>query len=84
MSMDDFRVAGADQLRSYATILGVGFQAIESVAALAHALKAFESKRLILIDTPGYGPRDMDRAEALARFLSSRPEIATHLVLTAS
>lgn len=83
ISMDDFRVAGADQLRSYATILGVGFQAIQSVAALSHALNHYESKRLILIDTPGYGARDMDRAEALARFLSSRPEISTHLVLTA-
>src|SRR5580700_284885 len=28
VSMDDFRVAGADQLRSYAAILGAGFQAL--------------------------------------------------------
>jgi flagellar biosynthesis protein FlhF len=84
VSMDDFRVAGADQLRSYATILGVGFQALDSVGALAQALDEHRGKRLVLIDTPGYGPRDMDRAADLARLLSTRPEIATHLVLTAS
>jgi flagellar biosynthesis protein FlhF len=84
VSMDDFRVAGADQLRSYATILGACFQALDSVGALAQALDEHRGKRLVLIDTPGYGPHDMDRAPDLARFLSTRPDIATHLVLTAS
>ncbi len=84
LSMDDARVAGADQLRSYATILGAGFQALESVGALALALEEHRGKQLVLIDTPGYSPRDMDRAMDLARFLASRPSVATHLVLTAS
>ena len=84
VSMDDFRVSGADQLRSYATILGACFQALDSVGALAQALDENRGKRLVLIDTPGYGPRDMDRAADLARFLSTRPDISTHLVLTAS
>jgi flagellar biosynthesis protein FlhF len=83
VSMDDFRVSGAEQLRSYATILGVGFQALDNVGALAQVLDEHQSKRLILIDTPGYGPHDMDRAVDLARFLSTRQDIATHLVLTA-
>src|ERR1019366_6097564 len=73
VSMDDFRVAGADQLRSYATILGAGFQALDSVGALAQVLDEHQGKRLVLIDTPGYGPRDMDRAAGLARLLSPRP-----------
>ena len=84
ISMDDFRVAGADQLRSYATILGAGFEALDSVAALSRAFDDQRGNRVILIDTPGYGPRDMDRAADLARFLSTRPDISTHLVLTAS
>ena len=84
LSMDEFRVAGADQLRSYAAILGVGFQALDSVGALAQALDEHRGKRLVLIDTPGYGPRDMDRAADLAAFLSTRRDIATHLVLQAT
>jgi flagellar biosynthesis protein FlhF len=84
VSMDDYRVAGADQLRSYAAILGVAFQAADNVSALAQAIEELRGKHLILIDTPGYGPRDMDRAAALAHFLSTHPAIATHLVLTAT
>lgn len=84
ISMDDFRVAGADQLRSYAAILGTGFQALDSVGALAQALEERQHPRLVLIDTPGYGPHDMDRAQDLARFLSTRTDISTHLVLTAT
>jgi len=84
LSMDDFRVAGADQLRSYATILGTGFQALDNLGALTQALAEHQGNRLVLIDTPGYGPHDMDRAEELARCLSSRPDIAACLVLTAS
>ena len=83
-SMDDYRVAGADQLRSYAAILGAGFLALETVGALAQALEEHRGKGLILIDTPGYGPHDMDRAADLARFLSTRPNLSVHLVVTAS
>ncbi|HWQ56892.1 MAG TPA: hypothetical protein VN442_24605 [Bryobacteraceae bacterium] len=84
LSVDNYRVGGADQLRSYAAILGAGFQALETVGALAQALEEHRSKDLILIDTPGYGSRDLDNAADLARFLSGRPDIETHLVLTAS
>jgi len=77
-------VAGADQLRSFAAILGVGFQALETVGALAQALEEYRGKDLILIDTPGYGTRDMDAAGDLARFFSGRPDVDVHLVLTAS
>jgi flagellar biosynthesis protein FlhF len=84
ISMDTYRVAAYEQLRSYAGIIGVGFQALETVGALAQALEEHRRKGLILIDTPGYAPADMDAAAELASFLKSRADIDTHLVLTAS
>jgi flagellar biosynthesis protein FlhF len=84
LSMDSYRIAAAEQLRSYAAILGVGFQALETTGSLSQALEELRNKDLILIDTPGYGPKDMEAAQDLARFLSARDEIDTHLVLTAS
>jgi flagellar biosynthesis protein FlhF len=84
LSIDCYRIAAAEQLRSYGAILGVGFQAHETTLALAQALEEHRHKDLILIDTPGYGPKDMDAAEDLARLLASRPDVDTHLVLTAS
>jgi flagellar biosynthesis protein FlhF len=84
LSMDTYRVAAAEQLRSYAAILGVGFQILGTVTALAQAIEENRGKELIFIDTPGFGFGDLDAAAALAQFLSTRPDIETQLVLPAS
>ena len=84
ISMDTYRVAAAEQLRSYAAILGVGFQVLETLAALAQSLEENQGKELILIDTPGCGFADLDTGSDLARFLRSRADIDTHLVLSSS
>jgi flagellar biosynthesis protein FlhF len=84
LSMDTYRVAAAEQLRSYAAILGVGFQVLETVTALAQTLEENRGKELIFIDTPGLGFSDLDAGAGLARFLSTRQDIDTQLVLPSS
>jgi flagellar biosynthesis protein FlhF len=85
ISADTLRVGAADQLRTYAAILGVPFQAVESTAALAQAIDSAPAQALVLIDTPGYGPALLDALGAdLAHFLAGRQDIDTHLVLTAT
>jgi flagellar biosynthesis protein FlhF len=84
ISMDTYRVAAADQLRSYASILGVGFQVPETIAALAQAIEEHRAKDLILIDTPGLGFHDLEDQADLARFLATRADIDRHLVLSSS
>lgn len=84
LSLDNFRVGGAEQLRQYATILGVPFQALETAQGLALALRECRNKELVLIDTPGYSAAEMEEAGELAEWLSARNDIDCHLVLTAS
>jgi flagellar biosynthesis protein FlhF len=84
LSVDTYRVAAAEQLRSYAAILGLGFQVLETVAALAQSLEEHRNKELIFIDTPGFGFHDLDTAADLARFLATRQDIDTQLVLPCS
>jgi len=84
LSMDTYRVAAAEQLRAYASILGVGFQLLETVLSLSQALEENSGKDLILIDTPGYSFADLDLGADLARFLTSRRDIDTQLVLSSS
>jgi flagellar biosynthesis protein FlhF len=84
ISADHYRIAAADQLRTYAAILGVSFEFAETPRALAQALALHRGKELILIDTPGLAADDMDQGADLAAFLRSRPDIDTHLVLSAS
>lgn len=83
LSLDTYRVGAAEQLRSYAAILGVGFQVLETVMALAQAIEENRSKELILIDTPGLGPGDGDSGADLARWFAGQPAIDVQLVVPA-
>ena len=85
ISADTYRIGGAEQLRTYAAIVGAPFQAVETAAALAQAIDAAPSSALVLIDSPGYSATMLkDLGGDLAAFLSRRQDIDTHLVLTAS
>jgi len=84
LSMDTYRVAAAEQLRVYAAILGVGFQVLETVAALAQAIEENRGKELIFIDTPGLGLGETADYSSLAQFLSGRTDIDTQLVVSSS
>ncbi len=83
-SLDTHRVGGSEQLRCYASVLGVPFLSLASVDALKSTLAEPGDRGLVLIDTPGYAAREFDQATELAELFSSRPEIDTHLALTAS
>jgi flagellar biosynthesis protein FlhF len=84
LSIDTHRVAAADQLRSYAAILGVGFQLLETVSSLGQTIEENRGKELIFIDTPGLAYGELEDSESLAHFLATRGDIDTHLVLPAS
>jgi len=84
LSMDTYRVAAAEQLRAYAAILGVGFQVLETVPALAQAIEENRGKELIFIDTPGLGLGETADYSRLGQFLSTRGDIDTQLVVSSS
>lgn len=85
ISADAERVGAAEQLRSYAAILGVPFECVETPAGLGQAVDSAPEGHLLLIDTPGLGPALFESVGLdLAMFLSRRQEIDTLLVLTAT
>ena len=83
ISTDTLRVGGSDQLASYSRIVGAGFEAVQTTTALEQALEESSSKKLVLIDTPGYGAAELDEAAELATFTKRHPEIEVQLVLPA-
>jgi flagellar biosynthesis protein FlhF len=82
--MDVERIGGAEQLRSYAVILGAGFHLVDAPCVLPQMLAEFDSKDLVLIDTPGFGARDMDSAAEVVALLSGMADVDCHLVIPAS
>lgn len=84
LSLDHYRVAAAEQLRSYAAIIGAGFQLLETPLALPAALAEWAHKDTILIDTPGHGAADWDDCQELAQAFGQARNLDVHLVLPAT
>ena len=84
ISLDTLRVAASEQLRWYASILGISFEIAETNGALARTLEHNQDKELILIDTGGLTASELDGGCKAAQFLASRGDIQKHLVLPAS
>jgi flagellar biosynthesis protein FlhF len=66
VSTDSYRIGARDQLMTYARILGAPMHAANSGRDLARVLDRLKSKKLILIDTAGMGPRDARLSEQLS------------------
>ncbi len=84
LSAEDARVAAEGRLLHFASLLGVECHSGCGPDELAERVQRRERGDLILIDTPGYGPREMEAARPLAEFLAQRQQIEKHLVLPAA
>jgi flagellar biosynthesis protein FlhF len=84
LSLDTLRVGGWEHLAAYARIAGLGFDAVHNLSSLAGLLDRHSDKKLILIDTPGFGPADTDDLQDLSHWLQQSNVIDTHLVLPAT
>jgi flagellar biosynthesis protein FlhF len=87
ITTDNYRVAAASQLETFASILGVEVTAVHEIRQLEQVLAGFRrgGPDLVLIDTPGHGFQELEQhGGELAPFLRSREDIDVHLVLSAS
>ena len=82
--MDNQRIAAADQLRRYASILGVGCEILETPRAMSQALEENKNKELVLLDTPGLSSSDGETERELALLFNNHPEVDVQIVLPAT
>jgi flagellar biosynthesis protein FlhF len=66
VSTDGYRIGAREQLMTYARILGAPMHVANSGKELARVLERLKTKKLVLIDTAGMGPRDARLKEQLA------------------
>ncbi|HEY2782864.1 MAG TPA: flagellar biosynthesis protein FlhF [Steroidobacteraceae bacterium] len=66
VSTDGYRIGAREQLMTYARILGAPMHPANGAKELARVLERLKSKKLVLIDTAGMGPRDVRLSEQLA------------------
>jgi len=66
VSTDAYRIGAREQLMTYARILDAPMYPANSAKELGRLLARLSSKKLVLIDTAGMGPRDVRLTEQLA------------------
>lgn len=84
IAYDGERLAASEELRWYASVLGVAFHAVDTNLALSQAIEQHCGKHLVLIDTPGFTARDLANGNEQAEYLARREDIQTHLTLPVS
>ncbi len=84
---DTYRIAAAEQLRTYANILEVPFRVIYSVEELRRGVQDFKNYDFILVDMAGHSPQNPALRENMNTFihgLEEGIEKEVHLVLSAT
>jgi flagellar biosynthesis protein FlhF len=84
ISADSVRIGAQDQVQSIGRLLGVPAVAIDSIGELSTVLTQWEHRKLVLIDTPGFSPRDPRMPIELANLSVASQRMETTLVLAAS
>ena len=82
ITLDAYRVAAHEQLRTYGRILGVPVHTAHDRASLEDLLELLAGKKLVLIDTAGMAQRDARTRELLD--MLQHPAIKKLLVVNAS
>jgi flagellar biosynthesis protein FlhF len=84
ISADTYRIGACEQLKGYASILGVGLDFADTPALLSQSIEAARHKELVLIDMPGLSGPDFELVEAMLDFLGRRQDIEKHFVVPAT
>jgi len=81
ITTDTYRIAAIDQLKTYATILGVPIEVCYNLEDFKNAKDKFEQYDLVLIDTSGRNFRDEKYVTELKKIIDFN-ELETYLVLS--
>ena len=84
VTSDNIKVGGADQLRTYASILGIPFKSVSNSADLANLIESESLRDIIFIDTAGKNPFNSDNIQELKFLAQSVKDIHTFLILNAN
>ncbi len=84
ISIDGYRIGAVDQLKTYASIMGLPCLSAFNREDIEQAVKKMRNQDVVLIDTPGQSPLDKEKIKELAFLLGGGRSISCHLVLSAT
>lgn len=87
LTADTYRIAAAEQLRTYAQILEVPFRVIYSLEEFQTAVEAFKDYDYIFVDTAGHSHQNEEQLEQMKSYLDAlgdKVQTQVFLVLSAT
>jgi flagellar biosynthesis protein FlhF len=71
LTADTYRIAAAEQLRTYANILEIPFKVVYTAEEISSTIDDFKDYDYILVDTTGHSPNDETQCENMAELIKS-------------
>jgi flagellar biosynthesis protein FlhF len=84
VAMDHYRIGAAEQLYTYARLLGVPVHAVTPQQSLKETLARVADRKLVLIDTVGMSPRDGALASQIDALHAAHPKLRAYLTIAAN
>jgi flagellar biosynthetic protein FlhF len=84
ITVDTYRIAAVDQLKTYAEIIGVPLDVAFTPQELKDAIEHRSEYDLILVDTAGRSQKHKMQMQELRAFMDVIPDAQIHLVLSAT
>ncbi len=82
VTVDTYRIAAVEQLRTYAEIIDLPMKVVTSPLEMRRAMDELSGLDLVLIDTAGRSPRDELKIQELQNFLAEAQVDEVHLVMS--
>ncbi len=82
VTVDTYRIAAVEQLRTYADIIDLPMKVVTSPLEMRRAMDELSGLDLVLIDTAGRSPRDEPKIQELQNFLAEARVDEVHLVMS--
>lgn len=82
VTVDTYRIAAVDQLRTYAEIIDIPMKVVTGPRDMPRVLSEMSDMDLVLVDTAGRSPSDDLQLQELKSLLAEGPVDEVHLVLS--
>jgi flagellar biosynthesis protein FlhF len=84
ITVDTYRVAAVEQLRTYADIIDLPMEVVATPREMREAVQRMNHLDLVLMDTAGRSPRDEVKIQELKSMLAEAEPDEVHLVLSST
>jgi len=82
ITVDTYRVAAVEQLRTYADIMDLPMEVVSTPREVRSAIQRLQNLDLVLMDTAGRSPRDEVKIQELKSMLAEARPDEVHLVIS--